>query len=719
MRIEGSHMRLCGAFLAAACLLTAQQPIPPAAESPQQPVIRTGTQEVMLDLIVRDRKGKPIRDLKADEVEVYDENTRQKLTGFRLVTGTEPAEAKDERARLDPLRQIRLVTLLFQGMGLEERRLARSAALDFLKEPLEQNVLMSVFIIDQRLHILQPFTNDRELLRAGIDRATGGTFLEHQQRSAAVRAELEAAREGVSSAAAALQGAAQPGRGASGSDSIGAAAASAKMAEMTLSILNYADSLFRDDASRASVFSLMSLVREQAALPGRKTLVYFTPGFALTDAMERQFNETIALANRSNVSIYGVDPRGVVLDAQNAGSQDMLASAARVSATQQTTAGAVTAEQVKAFDTARDSIRANAQEALAKLSFETGGILIANTNDPRRFLGRVREDVLTYYELSYAPGITDWDGRFRRLSVRVNRKDTVVQARSGYFALPPHGAPAAAFETPLLHVLNAATLPRTFNFFAGALRFWPVPGGKFGHGLVIEVPMDGLTFVEEPENKRFRGHISFLAVVKDQQGEIVQRFSRDLGFFSEPAKLEAYKKTKFTGTFHLDLPPGRYTLETAVLDRESMKSSAARSVVAVPAARPGVAISSIALVRRTDNEPNPTDLNDPFHTAGKRIIPTLDNTFSISRDPGLSFYFVVAPGAPLAAAPQLMLELSKDGQAIAKAPLQLPAPDARGLIPYVGSLPLAKFPPGQYDLRMVVTQGESAAEERASFIVEP
>jgi VWFA-related protein len=718
--------RFFAVLLLTICGYAAQQNPQPAA-APQQPaqpttpVIRTGAQEVLLDVVVRDKKGKLIRDLKPEEVQVFDEGTVQKVNSFRLVTGSEPValgSTDTEPKKLDPLRQIRLVTLLFTGLDNEARRLSRSAALDFLGKQVEQNVFISVFTIDRQLHVLQQFTNDRELIKQAIDKATSGHLLEFTARSNAIRQELVKVKDSLANSGTPSM----PGRGSSDSSSAGQSAATAKMAQMTLDILGYSESLYREDASRASLYSILALVKDQAMLPGRKTVVYFSDGLDVSESMTEQFKDIIAAANRAGVSVYGVDARGLMMESQNEAGKWMLSDAAGSSAAQQTAdvnaVGGVSEAQIRVFDNARDSIHANRQEALATLATSTGGKLIANTNDLRGPLQQVREDVLMYYEIAYAPGITNFDGKFRRIGVKVARNDIRVQARSGYFALPPGAEPAVSFETPLLAALSQAVLPTSFPFSANALRFGR-PADKVDYALVIEVPMKDFTFAEEKENKRYRAHLSYLAVIKDAQNQVVQRVSRDLGMYAPADKLEQFKKRPFVGTFRLQLPAGRYTLESAVVDREALKASARRTTVVVPGPAAGVAISNLALVRRTELEAKPLDPADPFHYQGKRIVPMLENAVQKSGDTGLSFYLIVSPAAGSTDKVEVTMELAQYGTVIAKAPLPLPAPNERGVIPYLAALPLASFPEGQYELKFTAKQGSSQAEDQLVFTVNP
>ena len=60
-----------------------------ASVSASAQTVKTTVDEVLLDLIARDKKGKPVTDLKPEDLTVLDNGVKQKLTGFRLVSGAE------------------------------------------------------------------------------------------------------------------------------------------------------------------------------------------------------------------------------------------------------------------------------------------------------------------------------------------------------------------------------------------------------------------------------------------------------------------------------------------------------------------------------------------------------------------------------------------------------------------------------------------------------
>src|SRR6202046_1746249 len=155
--------------------------------------VKTNVDEVLLDLIVRDKKGKPITDLKPGEITVTDNGAKQTIISFRQGRGSEAISATGAATPLDPLRQIRLVTLAFEPLPApDQRKLARTAAIDLIKGDQGVNVFYSVVVIDTRLLVLQRFTNDRAALTTAIERATEGVSAARlTSESDAIMAELK------------------------------------------------------------------------------------------------------------------------------------------------------------------------------------------------------------------------------------------------------------------------------------------------------------------------------------------------------------------------------------------------------------------------------------------------------------------------------------------------------------------------------------------------
>src|SRR5271155_2782096 len=119
------------ALLAALCWsagLNAQQSQPPGAP---EVILRGGTQEVLLDFVVRDKHQKLVRDLRPENVQIFEDGVLQKVRSFSFRDGRNAADAPPSSNvtgsalnlnSSDPLRQINLVTLVFEAMSPLSRR---------------------------------------------------------------------------------------------------------------------------------------------------------------------------------------------------------------------------------------------------------------------------------------------------------------------------------------------------------------------------------------------------------------------------------------------------------------------------------------------------------------------------------------------------------------------------------------------------------------------
>jgi len=685
----------------------------PAA--PQTPTFKTGTEEVILDVIVRDKKGKPIKDLSAADFKVSDDGVDQKIGSLRLVDGAEAIE-KGAKVPLDAMRQIRLVTLAFEQLGDADRLIAKKAALDLVKGDQAQNVFYSVVAITNQLNVLQPFTNDRDKLKSAIEKATSGKYLTFPAESDRIKAQLkEIAGRSVATSSAAAPTPGTPAAGAAA----GSAAIEKRTAEIMLEMLQFDGTYGRDEGSRISIFSLLSLVRGQYSMPGRKSILYFTWGMYIPPHLDEPFRNIMSAANRGNITFYPVDCQGVITWSRNQGAADALNEATKnIKSDTTATDGHVSKEQIMAADRAETSGRSNTQMAIRDLAESTGGFLIANANDLRPALRQVNEEVASYYELSYNPGIDNYDGKFRKTKVEIARKDLVVHARNGYFALPVsvRGPAVSPMEFALLKALDSNPAPAEVDFRAAAVKL--APGASAVNGLVVlEVPMSGVKFTENIAEKTFSSRISLMALIKDEKGEIVKKVTTDLPRKGPLAIVGQAKAGNFIYTEQFSVPPGKYTLESAVLDHEAAKSGVRKSAFVAEARPSGVGLSNLCLVR--NYQPNLKDLDpkEPMQFQGGKITPTLSGQIFSGKGVSLSTFFIVHPDPALKDKPTASIEFLVDGSPIANAELPLPAPDAQGRIPYVMSVPADNMPAATYEIHVTVKQGSSKAEERMKVTV--
>jgi VWFA-related protein len=698
----------------------------PANQSPSA-TIHSNAQEVVLDMVFRDRKGKPIRDLRPGEIHISEDGVDQNLTSFRLIEGAPAKPAEGATPGVDPMREIRLVTLVFEGLDQEGKRFFRQALKDVLDMTPEQNLYFSILTIDQRLHVLQPFTSDHQALLKSVDKAAMWSFIQYQNNSAQVKSELKQVVDG---------GEPQLSGGAGGGpdpSQIGGAV-NYRMAKMQYDMLQAAEAADREYNARATIDALMTLVRAQSQLPGRKVVLYFNPNLFIPEMVKEQYANVISVANRANISFYTVDPKGLIalkssdtahsrdevtFSHGSTGSQDLGGATREIRDSQMRGGvGEVSTSEARATETAEAALRSNPLLWLRDLAQQTGGTTIAETNDYRAPLRVAMEEVRAYYEAAYTPHLTVADGKFRRISVRVDRPDVVVHTRSGYFALPQLkvGQPLAAYEMPLLNALSSTQTPVDLTFEAAAERFND-HGPKIQYMITLEAPLKQLTFTPQPDQKNATVDAALLAVVKNPAGEIVEKLSKDFAVQVPLDKVDAYKAGNLVQSFATELLPGTYSLEAVIMDRNDNKMSVKKRGFTVPEPSDKLSMSDVIVVRRTDPLKDSEILN-AFYFPGGKVTPTLTDTLKGGPGNFLPFYFSVYPDRTVKDGVKLTMAFYKEGQYLGAAETPLPEVQQDGRIPYIASLPADKFTPGAYQIRIGVKQGSSNVEKEVAFQVE-
>jgi len=699
------------------------------------PTIRTGVNEVMLDIVVRDKKGQRVTNLRPDELEIIDNDAPRRINSFRLIEGEQAIAGEEQPQKLvvegirakkpiDVEREIRLVTLIFNRLDLNARTIARTAALDLLKNEFPQNVYMGVLVLGDSLQAIQSFTNDIGLLRKAVERATSGAYAEFISDSARIQQEMQqqlgpaTAGESVGEQVQAMSDATggSGGKGPSG-DPGGAA-----MVQMMLNMLQLARTSELAQTGRSAIWGLIDAVSQQYRLPGRKSILFFSPGFGIPQGMEEPWRVLISTANRFNVTFYAIDARGLNTMAMNQEAVSELKDAASASrANLRKGTGLVTPAMAQAFDTAINSGKANTQDTLADLAQSTGGFLIANTNDFRDQLKKVSEDIATYYQVTYDPQIDKYDGAFHKIEVHSRRAGVRIQARSGYFALPPSAGSAgvilAPYELSLIQSLSERPLPHEFGFQSAGMHFRGA-GPRPEVSVVLDIPIGNVTLQQANPTGPYEGGLDYIALVRNAGGEVVHKIRGQVPLAATVDQLAAAKQSHFVYDEDVSLVPGRYTLETAVLDAAGKKTSTRKSVFLVPSEGTALGLSSVALIRGMhDKNPNASD-QDPFLVAGKVVTPTVNPSFSKSSTSDLSFYVVIYPDKSNPAATQLIMQFSKDGEQFGSGSPALPAPDSAGRIQYIARAPAEKMLPGDYQVVFLVKQGAEIAHESVTFTLE-
>ena len=668
-----------------------------------QIVLRSTAQEVLLDFIARDKHQKLVIDLRPEDIEVLEDGVPQTVRSFGYRNGREapvhegaaaPAHTSGE-ARYAALSQINVVSLVFEGLGPESRKQATQAAKDFLASEAGPNTYVAVFTLNHRLALLQQYTNDLSLLNQAVDRAGSGAYQKFAKDMEAVITRLNSIQSAPSQFQPIRPGSAEE-RGPTAPDTGPAQYLKyeQRMAELTIAIVS-------NQAGNLSIDALEQLIHAQAQLPGRKTVIYFSEGLIVPPEQPERYRAMISAANRANISFYTVDPSG--LDT---------ASRTRISA--------LTSRAIQNNDRQNGLtvMPTNYQENLRELAEDTGGFTITDTNDTRVPLRRVMEEVRAHYEATYAPTSSNYDGRFGTIEVRTRRPGLRLQSRKGYFALPMLGGEAVVpFELAALAALDSRPLPHAFDFHTAVLTF-RAAAGETECRAVFSVPSRALHFTEDAQAKQFRIHVSFLALVKDEQDQVVSKISRDLPFQAPIGRRAEFERGEVTVTLPLRLPPGRYHLEAVANDKDGGAASARRIALVVPAAGPAtrVALSDLVLVRTVQPAGEDRDATNPLEFSGGKVTPELNSTIVKSSAALEGVYFVLYPGP--GASPDVGIAISRNGGLVTSGRPNLPPAEADGSLRVVSPIAFANLDPGVYEITVTAAQGGATARRSMAIEVE-
>src|SRR5918994_2362388 len=149
---------LCGVIGAGASNQQAATPAPQnATPTPpdSQPVFRTGINTVRVDVIVTDRQGNPVTDLKLEDFDIQEDGKTQKAETFRLVkidTVTQPAYTQrtirtrndEETAAADESSRIFTFFLDDYHVRKETSMVVRKPVVEFIANQLAPSDLVSV-----------------------------------------------------------------------------------------------------------------------------------------------------------------------------------------------------------------------------------------------------------------------------------------------------------------------------------------------------------------------------------------------------------------------------------------------------------------------------------------------------------------------------------------------------------------------------------------------
>lgn len=712
---------------------TAADKHPAAQDRP----LKLRTDEVIVDAVVLDKKSHAVSDLAADDFELYEDGVRQKITSFRFESIASASQTLPS-SRVTPAgpRTINLISLVFDAQTDRDGSLrARKAALDYINNGIGPDDYVAVFGIDLGLMILAPYTNDKVMIRQAVEAFTSRDSKKYLSVAGETRRALESLVEPLSDAKKvglaetitqadldtpppAIEGARDPNSGITPTQ--------VTLAAISLSglrILRVFERYEREYQGYRDVDALLAIINGlKNVRAARKVLLLFSEGFAVTPAVTERYKSVISAANTTGLTIYALDIAGLRI--LNPNQQTMVERDASAIQRIRNANPELVSGGVSAIGRNEDVARLNAVSTLDELSEETGGYAIKNTNDMSEGLKRILDEIGNHYVLTYQPVNANYDGKFRRINLKVVRTgDFKVRARRGYYALRTlDDAPVMAHEVPLLERANSMSSVNDFPFHLQAFHFRGTNTAR-QVALYAEFPVSALKFDTDDKLKTFTSRFAILVLVKNGANEIVRKLGQEFTLRGPLSQIEEVKKRPHLFSRITALAPGQYTLEAVARDSMAGKASVARIPFEVPPASEDVfRISSVVLSRGVNalTEDQKKQPGHPLYLEGQAyFVPNVDETFSLARDKNVLVHFDVYVPAGSTAKVNATLAFLKEGSAFTQAGGPLPDADATGRIAYSTSFGSENFPSGDYELRVTVSDGTRRASSTARFKIEP
>ena len=537
-------------------------------------VIKVTSNLVSLDVIVKDKKGKLLTDLKPEDFTVSENGVPQKIEFFDS-TLTSVSEAGQSSTTNDSTQTTRraptgfprnIIALVLDGQSTELANLkhVREGTIKYIRERISDSDSVALFSISGGLQLLQPFTQDKAKLIASVEKAYDSSIVSKSSEARDISENISALRDRVSGGPDPDEPiAATPGAGASGS-----AAAQAMIARRMLEQYIQLRSSLSAQQTRPVLAALAAIAEGLRSIPGKKTLVMFSQGFVATEALDWQVQSTIDIANRANVAIYIIDSGGLTGGAPTSGALVSGSPLGGIS-------GALSMEQRRrsaagesVFDIARQEGLNRQQDLLFRISEDTGGHFIKNTNDIAGGLERIDTEIRSRYTLAYRSTNQNFDGSFRKVKIEVRRPDTNVLTRPGYYAISPSQiVPLSPDDRKLLanfaNMQAHPTLPLslTLNTFRSREGVYIVP-------LSFEITPAEVKFERQGDKQRLQ--LEVLGVVRAEgEDKILSRLGGNFDVSLTPQQYQSILNDKIFYRQDMQLYSGNYTVDLIVRDRLS------------------------------------------------------------------------------------------------------------------------------------------------------
>jgi VWFA-related protein len=675
----------------------------------QNETVRLRTELVQVQVVVTDKQGRVIEELKKEDFELLEQGRPQEVSFFseervgaqpnRQATPNTDQVAERPTGAPGSAKQLRSIVLFFDTLHLSGPSLirARLSVKQFVDERMTDQDTVVVATSSGVFGVFQnPSQNRQPLLRlieriSNFDASGQSNFTPYL--SAMVKQGDRAAYEVAAQVFITEE---------LGGVSLGPGIepmVRAKASEV-LEIASY---------KRQSTLSVLSAVAERVmGMPGQRLLILMSDGFSMRNHYgvpdTGDVQSAISKAVRSGVIIYSIDVKGLEVAAEFDASRRGVTGGSKI---------------IGRFSSYMSASAKDRQDGINALAQDTGGKAFFNTNDLKGALQKAIDLNRIYYTLAYYPPDDKGAKEFRRITVRVkSHPEYNVRAQKGYFASDLKKAEEKELaQSSQQRLLNAIAKPLPVADIGVIASADYLEVGTDGEQVSLQALIDGTKLTYREQNGRLLIELDLAAVVYDRTGKPVNTVTETIRGALSVAEAEAAKRTGFHYSKRIALKPGLYNIRLGLREAGTDRVGTAATWLEVPNLGQGkLTLSSILLTKDSVETAIP---RGPAGGAGTSA--TLGVAYYKTGSPVL--YDLMIYNARGESDLTMQWEIAEAGKVIHRTEWQpvasrLIGRDKKG-IEIGGQLKLT-LQPGLYELRISVTDSKSkqTAQRTVAFAID-
>lgn len=663
------------------------QPQPPtdaqAQTKPPASSIRVTSELVLANVVVRDKKGNLVRDLKKEDFTLFEDGKKQQISTFdfenvdqletaggaeKTVTGETPETAgpagvlKKSDAPVMNARDRRVIVLFFDFSAMEPDQIDRcvDSAKKYINGQMRPADIVALVSLSTNMRVDLDFTDDKPKILSVLSSYASGS-----------------------------------GEGFAMGDT-----GSSEGAAETGGSFTPDDTDYNTFSADWKLLALQSTMQALGKIEQKKSLIYFSNGISQTGSDNQSaLRAATAAAVKNNVSIYPVDVRG--LQAFPPGGEAQSAS--------------LHGQSAYNGNAVLNDLSGNAasQETLSTLAADTGGKAFFDSNDFSGVFTQVQKDSSAYYVLGFTSTNPLKDGHYRRLKVVVNRPDLKLEFRPGYYSGRDYQHLNRADREAQLEDELAADLPQTDVPLYAGTAYFRQDESHYYLSVSLVIPGSQIPFVQEKDKDN--ATVDIIGEVRlDGKGKVPVGQLRDTVKLAVDSTQQVRRKNVQYNTGFV-LAPGNYHLKFIVRENQTGRMGSFETDVQVPDLRKvPLRMSSVVLssLRAPVTSTSKKKIANPLIQDQTQLVPNVTHVFT--RDQHLYLQYEIydaARGKVAVAVATTPAASPQSGNVAAAGPA--PAPQTRESIHVLTSIEFLQGNVEVYESKQVAATEVTVPDRKA------